>query len=143
MSLLTEEQVKELENLHIVWRNDYSYTSSYFDYLKDWNKKQTGVQINVDWNNAPPSATIAELRITWQNNSKFLISEYIIGFIPRPTTPHPHAEIIAKYAEVAARRCDPWVEFEWFDEYDGKWKKHDWDIKFSSLNEFRHIGDKP
>ena len=35
---------------------------------------------------------------------------------PKPkVTPHPHAEIIAKYAEVAARRCDPWVEFELFE----------------------------
>ena len=100
------------------------------------------MQVNVDWNNAPPSATIAELRITWQNNSKFLISEYIIGFIPRPITPHPHAEIIAKYAEVAARRCDPWVEFEWFDRINDTWVVCGCSMAFDNMKTYRHIGDK-
>lgn len=145
MSLLTEEQVKELENLHIVWRNDYSYTSSYFDYLKDWNEKQTGVQINVDWNNAPISASRAELQIAWYNSDNFLVSEDVLAYVPRPPTPHPHAEIIAKYAEVAARRCDPWVEFEWTSGEVGSedWKVcHEVNTGFNYGRRYRHIGDK-
>jgi hypothetical protein len=58
----------------------------------------------------------------------------------RPTTPHPHAEIMAKYAEVAARRVDPWVEFE------VKCDRQDWSkcTSFSCFRadyKYRHIGD--
>ena len=55
-------------------------------------------------------------------------------------TPHPHAEMMAKYAEVAARRVDPWVEFE------VRCGVKDWTrcgglIGFHPDFEYRHIGD--
>ena len=142
MSLLTEEQVKELENLHIVWRNDYSYTSSYFDYLKDWNEKQTGIQVKPNWDLAPKEATAADIKLVWRGIENSWMFEAVFASIPRPITPHPHAEIIAKYAEVAARRCDPWVEFEYRVE-TGCWSPCDIDVRFLANRYYRHIGDKP
>jgi hypothetical protein len=63
----------------------------------------------------------------------------------KPITPHPHAEIIMKYAEVAQRRVDPWVEFEarltndhrntWFKIPDGKF------FNLATDFEYRHIGE--
>ena len=63
-----------------------------------------------------------------------------------PKAPHPHAEIIAKYAEVAARRCDPWVEFEWTFGVEGSdvWEVcGEVDMRFNDSRRYRHIGDKP
>ena len=53
---------------------------------------------------------------------------------------HPHAEIIMKYAEVAARRPDPWVEFEWFDGCIGEWVKCK-DTMCFNFDKYRHIGE--
>jgi hypothetical protein len=63
---------------------------------------------------------------------------------PKPIiTPHPHAEMIMKYAEVAARRIDPWVEFEiTFDEDDDCWSKCPDELRFLvNGRRYRHIGD--
>ena len=75
------------------------------------------------------------------------IGNWLVGYeiakFERPApaiTPHPHAEIMMKYAKVAARRVDPWVEFE------GRCESKNW-TKCCGFNgfhpdfEYRHIGD--
>ena len=143
MSLLTEEQVKELANLHIVWRDDRTHEFSYLHYLKEWNEKQTGIQVKPNWDLAPKEATAADIKLLWRGIEQSWALEAVFASIPRPITPHPHAEIIAKYAEVAARRCDPWVEFEWFDEGWNKWIGFREKVHMFSFDKIRHIGDKP
>ena len=47
-----------------------------------------------------------------------------------------------KYAEVAQRRTDPWVEFEWtFKIVITHWQNCDKFIEFSADKYYRHIGD--
>ena len=48
MSLLTKEQLKEIlliieEEVNVEW------PCSMMELLHEWNKKQTGIQVNVDW----------------------------------------------------------------------------------------------
>jgi hypothetical protein len=48
MALLTEEQLKEIlliieEEVNVEW------PCSMMELLHEWNKKQTGIQVNVDW----------------------------------------------------------------------------------------------
>ena len=107
MALLTEEQIKELTSVHDKW---WAGEGSFQEYLIEWNKKQTSQQVAINWNDAPKYATKAVLRLHWVTGGKgselWTASEDAITFErPAPViTPHPHAEMIAKYAEVAARR---------------------------------------
>jgi len=110
----------------------------------EWNEKQTGVQVNVDWGKAPECAKIASIRIHWltEINAGWSTTTEIISF-DRPIVAHPHAEMIAKYAEVAQRRTDPWAEFEWtFKILDAYWQNCDKFIGFNADKNYRHIGDK-
>ena len=58
----------------------------------------------------------------------------------RSRRPHPHAEMMAKYAEVAACRVDPWVEFE-FRVDKREWETPTTGISFYPDFEYRHIGE--
>ena len=133
MSLLTNEQVNEIIDIHNTTHTQFAHR------LREWNEKQIGIQFYVDWNNAPPSASRAELTIAWYNNNKFLVSENVLGFITRPTTPHPHAETMVKYAEVAQRRIHPWVEFEY--KGCGQWERLCDHPLWTHNTEYRHIGE--
>jgi hypothetical protein len=142
MSLLTNDQIMELAELAI----NKSPHLTLFDTFYDWNKKQTGNQVNVNWDNAPKFADKAVLRLHWVTGGKgselWTASEDAITLErPEPViTPHPHAEMIMKYAEVAQRRDDPWVEFEWG--VDGAhWCSCDRWIYFKTDNCYRHIGE--
>lgn len=142
MSLLTEEQVLDLTaaildtNGIIYWR------------VKKWNDKQQPAQplaqFEPDWSKAPKDATSAALDLSWW------ITEYgnwsnskRIATYERPApviTPHPHAALMVKYAEIAARRRDPWVEFE-LNIRDDYWMKCNHPIDFLENNNYRHIGE--
>jgi hypothetical protein len=142
MSLLTNDQIMELAELAI----NKSPHLTLFDTFYDWNKKQTGNQVNVNWGDAPKFAGKAVLRLHWVTGGKgselWTASEDAITLErPEPViTPHPHAEMIMKYAEVAQRRDDPWVEFEWG--VDGAhWCSCDRWIYFKTDNCYRHIGE--
>ena len=77
-------------------------------------------------------AKILKLKLDhWNDNQHFEVNWKIA---------HPHAEIIMKYAEVAARRIDPWVEFEWFDGCIGEWVNCK-DTMCFNFDKYRHIGD--
>jgi hypothetical protein len=142
MSLLTEEQISELACI----ASNQSTSRDLHDDFREWNEEQTGTQINVNWHNAPKFADKAVLRLHWVTGGKgselWTASEDAITLErPKPIiTPHPHAAIIAKYAEVAQRRVDPWVEFEW-GKNDSRWCNCDRWIKFNIDNCYRHIGE--
>lgn len=138
MSVLTEKQVEELANKIL------GYNGTVLFCIREWNEKQTATQFEPDWSKAPKSAIRASVGLTWVKENGFALG-YTLGIYDRPKpviTPHPHAEIIAKYAEVAARRSDPWVEFEWTsEEASYVWRKHTCSPIFKDTNQYRHIGE--
>ena len=143
MALLTEEQINDILDITNVWESGIIVSN-----LIEWNEKQDSKQIEIDWNDAPKNATKAVLRMHWVTEDKKSGSVLWSGAsntvtFERPTpaiTPHPHAEMMAKYAEVAARRVDPWVEFEVRCEVKG-WTRCSGFNGFHSDFEYRHIGD--
>lgn len=58
---------------------------------------------------------------------------------PAPVA-HPHAEMMAKYAEVAARRVAPWVEFEYTCATNNWLRLNDHPTWDESIK-YRHIGE--
>lgn len=145
MSLLTEEQLEQIRKTHAEWWNANEETS-YLETLHIWNEKQTSLQVNVDWSRAPNSAIGASIDVTWLNENGFNTLGYHLAKYdrpPKPVTPHPHAELIMKYAEVSQRRDDPWKEFEFRCKKSNvtQWKKGHSGLCFDSDFEYRHIGD--
>ena len=140
MSLLTEEQIEEIFKFFDADEHEFI---NFYEEIRRWNEKQTGIQVKPNWDLAPKEATAADIKLVWRGIENSWMFEAVFASIPRPTTPHPHAEIIAKYAEVAARRCDPWVEFEWFDRINDMWAVCECCMEFNISRSYRHIGDKP
>jgi len=142
MALLTEEQIKQL--VEMAWVPVYLH-----DKICEWNEKQTSQQIEVNWNDAPKNATKAALRLHWITEDKESGAVLWSGSLDsvafeRPTpvvTPHPHAALMTKYAEVAARRHDPWVEFEFKCVSGGIWEELTSNPSWHTIREYRHIGD--
>ena len=103
MSLLTEKQIVEIIDMA-------TQQAEFAEILKlklnHWNEKQPSTQFEPDWTNAHLKATKVYLESVWYNNEKEEIYRKTICGWNRPVTPHPHAAIMAKYAEVAAR-CTP------------------------------------
>ena len=138
MSLLTNKQLAELIGI----ASNQSTSMDLYEEFHDWNKKQTGTQINVNWDDAPDHAKIASIRIHWltEINAGWSTTTEIISF-DRPIVAHPHAEIMMKYAEVAARRIDPWVEFEIFGADGEQWVTSKSHLQFHACCKYRHIGE--
>jgi hypothetical protein len=146
MALLTNDQIMELAELAI----NKSPHLKLFDTFHEWNKKQTGVQVNVDWDKYTKKSQHAAFRLhfiivkdgleLWSDSKETILIDR-----PEPViTPHPHAEMIAKYAEVAQRRVDPWVEFQiTFDEDDDCWSSCVDELRFlvNGGRRYRHIGE--
>lgn len=139
MALLNEEQIKQLVKMASVT----STAKSYHENLCEWNKKQQPTQFEPDWSNAPDYAVGAAISLAWVTESgNWGFGGNIARFDkPAPViTPHPHAELIAKFAEVAARRVDPWMEFE-IKNTETEWIGCAATCCFYHKNEYRHIGD--
>jgi len=146
MSLLTNEQIEELVGL----ASNQSTSKDLHEEFHEWNEKQTGEQVYVNWDTAPKKANKASIRLMFINKNNGLSElampaiEIAAFYRPKPViTPHPHAEMIAKYAEIAARRVDPWVEFQWEIGCVGSenWGFCDRDIGFNENKRYRHIGE--
>ena len=140
MALLNEEQIKQLVKMASVT----STATSYHDDLCEWNAKQQAEQFEPDWSTAPDYAVGAAISLAWVTKSgNWGFGGNIARFDkPAPAvTPHPHAELIAKFAEVAARRVDPWMEFEYKNSVSGNWEKTISTISFFHDAEYRYIGD--
>ena len=99
-------------------------------------------QIEIDWSKAPIAAKEAILEIHWLDHRSDKFGWDVIAQYDRPpTVAHPHAEIMAKYAEVAARRVDPWVEFERFSHCDMEWDGLPYHPDWTQGQTYRHIGN--
>jgi len=136
MSLLTEKQIVELVEMA-------SVPIYLHDKICEWNEKQTTQQIEPDWSKASDDAVSAVVHVTWVNKLGTWLGSNPVVIFERPATvitPHPHAALIAKFAEVAARRVDPWVEFEVRCEVKG-WTRCGEFNGFHPDFEYRHIGD--
>lgn len=144
MALLNEEQINDILNIANVCSSSISAKK-----LIEWNEKQTAQQIEIGWNDAPKNATKAALRLHWITEDKESGAVLWSGSLdsvtfdrPAPViTPHPHAEMMMKYAEVAARRVDPWVEFERFSHCDMEWDGLPYHPDWTQGQTYRHIGD--
>ena len=147
MSLLTEEQIEDVIGLFNCYTNG-RYKELFKHDLREWNKKQPSTkpidQFEPDWGKAPDKAIGAVLNLKWVFKELTWASYYDIATYDRPAlviTPHPHASLMAKYAEVAARRVDPWAEFEMRIGSISEWVKCDAPISFSTHWEYRYIGE--
>jgi len=141
MALLTNDQIMELIGI----ASNQSTSRDLYEEFHEWNEKQTGNQFEPDWNNTSSIITRVELDAVWLNSEIIEVERTTICSWDRPEaviTPHPHAAIIAKYAEVAARRVDPWLEFEWASEEAAYvWRKHTCAPIFKESNQYRYIGE--
>ena len=140
MSLLTDRQIADIFDILNVCGTSTSAAE-----LMRWNEKQQPLaQFEPDWSKAPKDATSAALDLSWwiTEHGNWSNSKRIATYErPEPViTPHPHAALMAKYAEVAARRVDPWVEFEFRVDERG-WETPTTDISFYPDFEYRHIGE--
>ena len=140
MSLLTNEQIAELTLVHDKW---WDGNESFQEYLREWNEKQTSVYFEPNWDDIPEEVIEVQVKIDWlrPDTGDYYEEPFFIKIYKRPLRAHPHAEMIMKYAEVAARRIDPWVEFEWFDDCLGKWVVFKEMSPMFSFRKIRHIGD--
>ena len=135
MALLTRKQIAEL----ITIVSNQSTSKDLHDELCKWNTNQPS-PIEPNWKILPSKIKFCHLRHCYFDDIGNEIDWQFITSYERPATPHPHAEMMAKYAEVAARRVDPWVEFEVEDH--GLWIKCAFSISFQTDLKYRHIGDK-
>lgn len=136
MSLLTEKQIQDLY-LHL---DNVSTTTKMKEVIQNWNEKQPA-RFEPDWSEAPIDAVKASVSITWTTPEGYT-ETYSRGAYTKPVIAHPHAALMMKYAEVASRRIDPWVEFE----FRNLNSQYGWDVLsgtpyFESFYEYRHIGD--
>lgn len=132
MSLLTEKQVKELVTAILDTKGTILWS------VKAWNENQPRCPaLPLDWDLAPKWAESAVVSVTWCGVD--LMDTVELSRTKRPATPHPHAALMVKYAEIAARRVDPWEEFEL--ESNGSWNKCELPISFQTHLKYRHIGE--
>ena len=140
MALLTEEQIKEIDTMR------FRFNEHHFKYeLEKWSEKQQpSTQFEQDWSKAPEKAVQAVVNSSWvdKNGDTFGVYKTYYDRSAPVITPHPHADIMAKYAEVAARRVDPWIELELYSEPFDDWVTLETPTFFDTLLKYRHIGDE-
>lgn len=140
MALLTEEQINDILDI-----TNVCFSSTNAKKLIEWNEKQTSpTQFEPDWSKASDNVISAVVHVTWVTKLGTWVGSYPVATFDRPApviTSHPHAEIMARFAEVAARRVDPWVEFEYRCLSDN-WSKCVEFLRFYDDYEYRYIGDK-
>ena len=143
MSLLTQKQIEEIQKFHNdIGECTFPHEECFIKELIEWNEKQTA-QFEPDWSKAPDDATSAVLSLTWVTKGSWAFGHNIAEY-ERPVpviSPHPHAAIMAKYAEVATRRGDPWVEFEYKHKANKNWLSFISYPNFNAEYNYRHIGD--
>lgn len=141
MRLLNEKQIEEV--IYIFLQNRDTNAVVIKTAMENWNEKQPSTHFEPDWSKAPEGTDSVIIKSYWVNDGIWTFGENVTKY-DRPVsviTPHPHAEIMAKYAEVAARRVDPWVEFELYSEPFDDWVALETPTFFDTLLKYRHIGD--
>lgn len=138
MALLTEEQINDILDI-----TNVCFSSSSAKKLIEWNEKEPSTQVEPDWDNAPEKATQAVVNSFWVDANGDTFGVYKTYYDrPAPViTPHPHAALMSKYAEVAQRRRDPWVEFQVYSDPFSYWVTLEAPTFFDSVQRYRHIGD--
>lgn len=141
MALLTEEQIEEV--VHIFLNNRDTNAVVIKTAMENWNEKQPSTQFEPDWDNAPEGTDSVIIKSYWVNDGIWTFGQNVAKYdrLTPIITPHPHAKIMAKYAEVAARRVDPWVEFERFSHCDMEWDGLPYHPDWTQGQTYRHIGD--
>ena len=136
MALLTEEQINDILDI-----TNVCFSSSSAKKLLGWNEKQQPAKFEPDWSTAPDYAVMVAINISWLTESGSWTHGYRLATYDRPSVAHPHAALMSKYAEVAARRVDPWVEFERFSHCDMEWDGLPYHPDWTQGQTYRHIGD--
>ncbi len=142
MSLLTEERKKEINAMHVKSQERFMLE---FD---AWNKSQIpSDDFIIPWDLAPPRAVDVEVSFTFRDEYGEPINDYADYYswygIPKEfikTVPHRHADLFIKYAEVAARRSDPWREFGYF--YKGEKVRFEEEIRFYETDDYEFLGQE-
>lgn len=142
MSLLTNEQIDEICNTFLINRDTNIVAIKAA--VEKWNEKQTSVQFEPNWDDIPEEIVEVQLKIDWlrPDTGDYYENPFFVKIYKRPLRAHPHAQIMMKYAEVAARRIDPWVEFEVFMIDDQEWVANNGPLYFIDSCQYRHIGEK-
>jgi hypothetical protein len=138
MSLLTEKQISEIIDM-ATQQSDFAKILKLK--LDHWNENQKD-QFAPCWDIIPDEVMEIQLKIDWlkPDTGDYYEDPFLIKIYTRPLRAHPHAEIMMKYAEVAAWRIDPWVEFDVKFEY-GDWDRlKDHPTWYESMR-YRHIGE--
>jgi hypothetical protein len=144
MALLTKEQIQDL----YLQLDNVSSTSAMQKVIQEWNEKS---QIKYDlcdfleyykhdWDDKFPKPKQLEFNAIFYDENGDEI-ERLCSFQERPVTPHPHAKMMAKYAEVSARRVDPWAEFQVYSDPFSYWVTLEAQTFFDSVQRYRYIGD--
>jgi hypothetical protein len=146
MSLLTEEQIAELACI----ASNQSTSKDLYEEFHEWNEKQDDLCgflqcYEPKWLDLYKNVKKMDIKVNFYSDNENILEALIVTH-HRPKTviaPHPHAEMIMKYAEVAQRRDDPWVEFEWTYGVTGSevWVLCDKAIGFAYGVRYRHIGE--
>jgi hypothetical protein len=142
MSLLTNEQIVEIIGMATQQDEFARILKLKFD---NWNENQPD-QFEPNWDDIPEEIVEVQLKVDWlrPDTGDYYEEPFFIKIYKRPLRAHTHAQIMMKYAEVAQRRTDPWVEFEiTFDKDYDCWSSCDVDIRFlADGRRYRHIGDR-
>ena len=140
MSLLTEKQIDEICNTFLINRDTNIVAIKAA--VEKWNEKQTSVQFEPNWDDIPEEVVEVQVKIDWlrPDTGDYYEEPFFIKIYERPLRAHPHAQIMMKYAEVAARRIDPWVEFEYVSR--DQWNRLSDHPMWGHNTEYRHIGDR-
>jgi hypothetical protein len=142
MSLLTNEQIDEIIDMATQQDEFARILKLKFD---NWNENQPD-QFEPNWDDIPEEIVEVQLKVDWlrPDTGDYYEEPFFIKIYKRPLRTHTHAQIMMKYAEVAQRRTDPWVEFEiTFDKDYDCWSSCDVEIRFlADGRRYRHIGDE-
>ena len=141
MSILTEKQIAKITFIAL----NQSTSRDLYEELCEWNEKQLSFNVNrnVNWDDAPKWAETATIVLKWVGAGN--LENVILERHERPEpviTPHPHAKLMMKYAEVAARRVDPWSEFEFRSMEGRSWEKPTTLMSFYVDWQYRYIGEQ-
>lgn len=146
MSLLTEANIKEIVDMWNASNENWQQS------LKRWNDMQPEPDdiFKIPWEHAPlgTDEVMVSFRFGNYDSGSFggeVDHTHTIWFdIPehhrKPWPYHRHFELMAKYAEVAARRPDPWVEFGYLSE--GELERFEGEITFYQTGRYEFLGEE-
>ena len=140
MALLTEQQIDDILGMVEVHASSFCGRR-----LIKWNEDQVRENFPIPWHDAPVGTTDVEINLRFgdENGEHEGFEEPVYIKIPtrffKPRS-HRHAALMLKYAEVAARRPDPWMEFGYY--HKGKIERFCEEIKFYATDDYEFLGEE-